>query len=145
MNIHKCGRSVRSGSLFPTSILFAFLAAATAPIASGAVGRTAGNFGVSATGAAQYSIPLWTPPGINGVQPSLALVYSSRGGDGYFGNGWSLSGLSSIHRCSRTWAQDGVAAAAADVISDRFCLDGNQLKLTGGTYGVAGSTYHTEI
>ncbi|HZF16034.1 MAG TPA: SpvB/TcaC N-terminal domain-containing protein [Steroidobacteraceae bacterium] len=73
-----------------------------------AIGRTTGNFGVSASGAAQYSIPLWTPPGINGMQPSLALVYSSRGGDGYFGVGWSLSGLSAIHRCRKTWAQDGL-------------------------------------
>jgi hypothetical protein len=119
--------------------------ASGAQVASAAVGRTAGNFGVSASGAAQYSIPLWTPPGINGVQPSLALVYSSRGGDGFYGVGWGLSGLSSIHRCSKTWAQDGLDRDVRNDASDRFCLDGNQLKLTGGTYGVAGSTYQTEI
>src|SRR5258705_8839369 len=73
---------------------------AFASICEAAVGRTAGEFGVSISGAAQYSIPLWTPPGVNGLPPSLALVYSSRGSDRYLGNGWALTGFSSIDRCS---------------------------------------------
>src|SRR5258708_37045986 len=45
-----------------------------------AVGRTAGSFAVSPTGAATYSIPLWKPPGIAGLSPSLSLSYSSSQG-----------------------------------------------------------------
>lgn len=114
-------------------------------VAYAAVGRTVGNFSVSSTGAAEYTIPLWTPPGINGMQPLLSLAYSSRKGSGIFGVGWSLEGLSSIHRCQKTWVQDGVARDVRNDSLDRFCLDGNQLKLASGTYGAAGSTYQTEI
>gem|GEM_PF-5870020 len=75
-----------------------------------AVGRTPGSFNVSLTGSAQYSIPLWTPPGIHGVQPILALAYDSQSGLGSMGPGWSIAGLSSIYRCSPTYAQDGAPA-----------------------------------
>src|SRR5882672_7775724 len=126
-------------------VCLAALCGAVATSAQAAAGRTPGNFAVSASGAAQYSISLWAPAGIHGVQPSLALVYSSRAGDGYFGVGWSLSGLSSVYRCSKTWAQDGLNRDVRDDLSDRFCLDGNQLKISGGTYGATGSTYQTEI
>jgi hypothetical protein len=111
-----------------------------AQFASAAVGRTPGSYSVSSTGAAAYTIPLWTPPGVRGMQPKLSLSYSSRSGNGIFGVGWRLTGLSSIHRCLKTWAQDGIARDIRNDLQDRFCLDGNQLKLTGGTYGVAGST-----
>lgn len=50
------------------------------------------------TGRAKYSIPLWTPPGRNGIAPSLALSYSSGSVDGVLGDvqapwvgmGWSI-------------------------------------------------------
>lgn len=50
------------------------------------------EFGVStSTGAAQFTVPIVVPPGRNGMQPSLALTYSSqnplRGG---IAAGWSL-------------------------------------------------------
>lgn len=108
-------------------------------------GRTEASYSVSFNGESNYSVPLWTPPGIKGIQPSLALVYSSNGGAGHFGAGWSLSGLTSIHRCQKTWIQDGIARDVRNDSSDRFCLDGNQLKLVSGTYGSAGSIYQTEI
>lgn len=42
-----------------------------------AVGRTPGQFAVSSTGSAQYSIPIRTLPGMRGIQPNLALTYDS--------------------------------------------------------------------
>jgi RHS repeat-associated protein len=110
-----------------------------------AVGRTAGQFQVSPTGSAQYAIPIWAPHGPNGLQPHIALTYNSQSGNGYVGDGWSVSGLSSIQRCSRTIAQDGAPAPITLAISDGYCMDGQRLRLTGGTYGTAGSSYQTEI
>lgn len=43
------------------------------------------------TGTGNFSIPLSLPPGRNGFQPSLTLGYSTGGGNGVFGLGWSLS------------------------------------------------------
>jgi virulence plasmid B protein/VCBS repeat protein len=108
-------------------------------------GRTAGGFAVSATGAATYSIPLWTPPGVRGINPSLALAYSSNSGNGLLGVGWSLAGFSTVERCNRTYAQDSVGGAPQLDSTDRFCLDGNRLRSVSGTYGADLSTYQTEI
>jgi RHS repeat-associated protein len=108
-------------------------------------GRTTGSFSVSPGGAASYTIPIWTPPGPNGLQPSIALSYSSQGGNGLGGVGWSLAAVSSIERCGRTGHQDGAAAPVALTTSDRFCLGGNRLRLASGTYGSAGSVYYTEF
>jgi RHS repeat-associated protein len=66
------------------------------PTKTEAVGVTPGAFEVDASGAATYTIPIYTPPGINGVQPSIALRYSSSGANGILGIGWSIDGLSSI-------------------------------------------------
>lgn len=116
------------------------------PLARAATGRTPGAAAVSATGAGTYSIPIALPPGTNSLAPSLALTYNSNGGNGILGVGWSIGGLSSITRCGRTWAQDGESRDVRNDYSDRFCLDGNKLRLTGGgTYGSAGATYQTEI
>jgi hypothetical protein len=109
------------------------------------VGRTPGQFNVSAVGSAQYSIPIWAPPGPRGMQPSLALVYDSHSGIGPLGVGWSLAGLGAITRCNLTVAQDTTPAPVALVTTDGYCINGSRLRLTGGTYGAAGSTYQTEI
>jgi hypothetical protein len=53
-------------------------------------GRTSGAFDVS-EGAATYTIPIWTPPGPNGVQPSISLSYNSQGGNGLAGVGWNVT------------------------------------------------------
>jgi RHS repeat-associated protein len=42
------------------------------------------------TGTGNFTVPLTLPPGRNGFQPKLALVYSSGNGNGPFGLGWSL-------------------------------------------------------
>jgi YD repeat-containing protein len=110
-----------------------------------AVGRTPGYADVSASGQAGYSIPLTLPPGARDLTPSLALVYSSGVGQSTAGVGWSITGLSAIARCASTVAQDGIAREVRNDLQDRYCLDGQKLRLVSGTYGVAGSEYRTEI
>ncbi|MCW5569769.1 MAG: hypothetical protein KIT78_01625, partial [Steroidobacteraceae bacterium] len=101
---------------------------------------------MSASGEARYSIPIFAPPGTHGMTPQLALVYGSRGGgDALLGAGWGVAGLSAIYRCDKTWVQDGVAVNVLNGVNDRFCLDGNQLKLAAGTYGQPGAEYRTEL
>jgi|GEM_PF-1717950 len=120
----------------------------TTNTSSAPTGDTPGALGGSASvnsGAAGYSIKLVVPPGRMDMQPSLSLSYSSNGGDGHEGVGWSLGGLSAISRCPATDATDGYTAGTTFSASDRFCLDGKKLVLTSGTYGAAGSVYHTEV
>jgi RHS repeat-associated protein len=96
-------------------------------------------------GAATYTMPIEVPPGRAGMQPSLALVYNSRSGDGVMGLGWTIAGLSSIHRCPQTPAQDGATLGVSYTNADRLCLDGQRLVVVSGTYGAANAQYHTEI
>jgi hypothetical protein len=107
-------------------------------------GSTPGSFRVTESGAAEYRIPIRVPPGIGGVEPELALVYNSQAGNGLLGVGWKLEGLSSISRCARTVAQDGVRGAVSYDTNDRFCLDGQRLMAISGTYGAHGTEYRTE-
>jgi hypothetical protein len=104
-----------------------------------------GSFSVGQTGAANYSIPVATPPGTAGLVPSLSLDYSSHGANGLLGVGWSLGGLPSIGRCARTLAQDGVLGGVNFDGNDRFCLDGQRLIAVSGAYGADGTEYRTEI
>ena len=108
------------------------------------VGRLAGSAGTSG-GAASYSIPIALPPGRRGMEPSLSLNYSSRAGNGIAGMGWSLSGLSSLHRCPATIEQDGMVGAVALTNADKLCLDGQRLIPTSGAYGQPNTTYDTEL
>ena len=105
--------------------------------ASAEHGRTAGAFSVSNSGAAQYSIPIWTPPGVNGLQPNLALNYSSTKSDGLLGAGFSVPGFSSIGHCNATIAQDGYAGGLGFGTFSILCLDGNRLRLQSGLAGQA--------
>jgi hypothetical protein len=111
-------------------------------------GVTQGQFAVSPSGAATYTIPIEVPPGINGMQPNLAFTYNSQAGNGLLGVGWNLSGLSAITRCPKTYAQDGVKEGVKLDITDRYCLDGNRLIPSDGNYsnyGANGKEYRTEI
>src|SRR5438045_7879600 len=43
------------------------------------------------TGTGNFTVPIALPPGRNGFQPQLNLVYSTGNPNGYFGLGWSVS------------------------------------------------------
>ena len=124
--------------------IFCFFGVIVSPFSStqaAVPGAMQGEFSVSPSGAATYQIPITVPPGVNGMQPELALVYNSQGGNGHLGVRWSLAGLSSITRCPATLAQDGFTDGVDFDSNDRFCLDGQRLV----PVGVDGNEYRTEI
>src|SRR5512146_287112 len=43
------------------------------------------------TGTGNFTVPIALPPGRNGFQPQLNLVYSTGNGNGAYGLGWGLS------------------------------------------------------
>ena len=132
--------------LVPAILQMASLLACVAHAQTGTVaGFTPNQLSVSEGGAATYRIPIQVPPGVAGMEPKLELAYNSQGGNGLLGMGWSLSGLSTIGRCPRTMAVDGVRGGVNFDVNDRYCLDGQRLILISGTYGVAGSEYRTEL
>jgi RHS repeat-associated protein len=101
-------------------------------------GVLTGKLAVTASGAATYTLPIAIPPGVAGMAPNLNLVYSSQGGDGLAGQGWDLTGLSSIYRCPKTRTQDGrpepIQLGTFDS-STAVCLDGQRLFAQGdGSY-----------
>jgi Salmonella virulence plasmid 65kDa B protein len=87
-------------------------------------GSLPGSFSVSASGQANYRMPLVVPPGRLGMEPSLAVGYDSSAGEGMLGVGFSLQGLSSITRCAANLAQDNYIAPVEYDDTDHFCLDG---------------------
>ncbi|WP_169745454.1 toxin TcdB middle/N-terminal domain-containing protein [Kangiella geojedonensis] len=109
------------------------------------VGAVAGQFRVNESGQATYNVPIFTPKGRGGIKPSVSLSYSSQGGHGTLGVGWSLATGSAITRCRQTSEIDGVDKGITLTLDDRFCLDGQRLILASGVYGEANSTYRTEI
>jgi len=78
------------------------------------------------------------------MTPALSFDYSSRGGNGWLGEGWSIGGLSRITRCGKTWIQDGAPRSVGLTYDDRYCLDGNRLRTVSGAHGNNGSEYRTE-
>jgi RHS repeat-associated protein len=106
-------------------------------ILSDSVGATVGEFRVSESGAAGYSIPLFSAPGVAGVAPRLSLNYSSQSGPGPVGRGWAVGGISVISRCRATREAgdfivngvpgDGNPVAVNFSASDKYCLDGQRL------------------
>jgi len=109
------------------------------------IGTTGGSFRVAEDGSATYQIPLKLPQGIAGVTPQLAFSYSSNGGNSSLGRGWALSGLTSISRCPKNYAQDGHIAGVSLSVNDEYCYNGQRLILTSGTPGHTNATYHTEF
>ncbi|EMJ93443.1 SpvB/TcaC N-terminal domain-containing protein [Leptospira alstonii] len=88
-------------------------------------------------GTVNLTYPIHTPSGRAGVEPKLSLSYSSTGGDGWLGVGWSLS-LGSITRTPEYGALWYDAR-------DTFTWNGQRLvKVAGGTTNENG-TYRPEI
>jgi RHS repeat-associated protein len=106
-------------------------------------GAVAGEFRVDESGSATYRIPLVVAAGAGGFAPSLALIYNSSAGMGYFGTGVTLEGTSAILPC-RPGVEFGDTDALTAVAS-AFCLDGQRLLLQSGTHRAAGAVYRTEI
>lgn len=90
-------------------------------------GTLPGSLSVGMDGAANYRIDVVVPPGTGGMQPRLSLNYSSNGSNGLVGVGWTLGGLSSIHRCPKTIAEEGFPGRISFDTADRLCLDGQKL------------------
>lgn len=113
-------------------------------------GPTPYTAGVDSDGLARVDIPLSVVSGVNGLAPSLSISYDSgRMGhqeennltQGVLGYGWTLEGISQIHRCE---APIDPPVDVSFTNSDRLCLDGELLvPIVGNTFD-ANAEYRTE-
>ncbi|WP_165547092.1 FG-GAP-like repeat-containing protein [Kribbella sindirgiensis] len=115
----------------------------TVPVGAQAVGGVKGSASVSATGVAEYEVPLTVVPGRAGFGPNLSVKYSSQSGNGQLGMGFNLSGLSQISLCAKSVADDQVAQGVQFNGFGPFCLDGQRLIAKTGQYGANGTEYRT--
>jgi Insecticide toxin TcdB middle/N-terminal region/Salmonella virulence plasmid 65kDa B protein/FG-GAP-like repeat len=142
INLRLRSRVIGGSAAFGIATIFL-----AASMSSGLSGMMAlpGKFSVSPSGAAGYGIPIAIPPGSAGVMPSLSLDYNSQMKNGLLGMSWTLGGLPSIGRCPKTMAQDGAPGNVNLDANDRFCMEGQRLIVTSGTYGADGALYRTEV
>jgi RHS repeat-associated protein len=83
------------------------------------------------TGTGNFTVPIALPPGRNGFNPQLSLVYSTGNGNGPFGLGWNLSVPGVSRKTSKGVPQYG------DDSKDTFILSGAEdLVPVGGFQGV---------
>ncbi len=111
---------------------------------SRAVGTVSGEMGTTPAGGVTYSIPIYAPPGTNGLQPSISITYNSQGGPGVVGYGWNISGLSIIGRSGKNLYQDEEVSPVQYYWEDAFLLDGVRLNPVQGDNGANGTIYATE-
>ncbi len=117
----------------------------TDPTQGAVVGSIPGQFTVSPSGAATYTIPIECPPGINGMQPSVVLVYNSQLPVGLLGRGFDLACSSTITRIPHSLYYDNDSHSVAFDGHDRFALDGMRLiSDDNSTYNSTGAIYFTE-
>ncbi|HZF47194.1 MAG TPA: SpvB/TcaC N-terminal domain-containing protein, partial [Polyangiaceae bacterium] len=102
-----------------------------------AAGSTPGSFSVTSTGEASFVMPLVPVPGRAGagMEPQMALAYSSHGGDGLVGRGFSITGSSLITRCPSDLARDGEIRGVRYDAGDKLCLDSKRLVVVGEESG----------
>jgi len=92
---------------------------------------------ISNYGAVSFSYKLELPPGRAGVMPQISLGYSSSGGDGWLGIGWSL-GMGSISRTTRN-------GQLFYDHRDTFTWGGKRLVKVSGAVGSENGEYRPEI
>lgn len=98
-----------------------------------------GDYSVNADGSFSYNVPIQVPPGINGMQPNIALTYNSNRRNGVVGWGWALGGQSMVSRCRATMLKDGHPSSINNGSDYKFCLDGQRL------VEIAPGEYRTEV
>ncbi len=130
--------------LLAVSVASTMLWAANTTVA----GIVAGQLSVDSIGGANYDLPLEVAPGVNDLTPTLSLSYNSRiRTNGILGVGWTLNGLSTIYRCSKSQQLDGTVAPLENNNADRLCVDGARLIASTGAsdsqYWSTGARYHT--
>lgn len=120
----------------------------TDPTQGAVVGSIPGQFAVSPTGAATYTIPIEVPAGINGMQPNISVGYSSQAGYGTLGTGWNINGVSAITRGGKDLYFDSNTKGIKFDNTDALYLDGQRLiQLNSESVGnlCAGAIYGTEV
>jgi RHS repeat-associated protein len=90
-----------------------------------------GQLIVNDRGYSNYTIPLNFSPGSGGLTPALQLHYGGIGTMSYIGQGWSLTGISTIYRGQKTVDVDNISGNPVGDASDALYLDGSRLILAG--------------
>src|SRR5829696_8108685 len=75
------------------------------------------------TGTGNFTVPIAIPPGRNGFQPQLSLVYSTGNGNGPYGLGWSLS-IPGVSRKTSKGIPRYPANISSETEDDVFILSG---------------------
>ena len=107
-------------------------------------GSIVADLSVSGSGGVNYTVPINVVPGLNGVQPDIALTFDSQSGNGLAGWGWNISGVSVITRIPTTKFHDNFIDPVDFDLNDRFALNGQRLMVKTGNYGTNESVYETE-
>ncbi len=108
------------------------------------VGTVSGSAGTTATGGITYNVPIYAPPGSNGLQPSISVSYNSQAGNGVLGYGWNISSLSVITRSGKNMYNDGIVTPVSFTNSDGFLIDGIRFYPISGTNGGNETIYAAE-
>ena len=106
------------------------------------VGTLSGTFSIAPSGAATYTIPIDVPKGRAGMRPELSFIYNNQQGSNLMGQGWNITGFSSITRTNPTTHYNG-EIDNIDFIDDQLLLDGKILIEVGEENG--NKIYRTEI
>ncbi|NLE05703.1 MAG: hypothetical protein GX638_13020 [Crenarchaeota archaeon] len=113
------------------------------PSEGGVVGSIPGEYSVSPSGAATYTIPIEVLQGINGMQPNISLVYNSQTGNGIAGWGWNIGGVSMISRVPKNLYFDNSIKGIDWTNDSPLALDGQRLIKTGSNeYKTESETYN---
>lgn len=108
------------------------------------VGSPKGQFEVSSTGGAVYSVAIDAPKGIGKLQPNVSLTYNSQAGYGIVGYGTNISGISVITRGCKDIYHDGYAKGSKGLGDGAYFLDGKRLIKQNNIEGIEGAAYVLE-